>query len=211
MDDYSLPGPPQPQSRWDVLNKLIPDYLKYQEPSPMPPPGTPEGKIGPPSGAPTAFDIGAKALPDILSFLSPGAGKIGAAAASKLPAALFLSNPRYMEGGMRGHSILNDNLNEIGKMIVEPSGANLHVHAIGSFNRGNSLGPREIRSLINSIKGTYPEAETISGFRGTGARWGSAAQRNLDKSRDASVRIRPPGARAGPVGTDTGGTIVELK
>jgi hypothetical protein len=78
-DDYSdlLPGEPQRQSRADILyNALVPNYLKYRNPSPMPPEGTPPGKIGPPSGNPTAFDIGAQALPDVLSFLSPGAKAI---------------------------------------------------------------------------------------------------------------------------------------
>ncbi len=85
MADYSdsypqLSGPPQPQPRLDVLNRLIPDYLKYQPPSPMPLQGTPEGKIGPPSGNPPWTDMAAQALPDVLSFLSPGAGKLGGAA-----------------------------------------------------------------------------------------------------------------------------------
>ncbi len=83
-DDYSdlLPGEPQRQSRSDILyNALVPDYLKYKEPSPMPPPGTPEGKIGPPSGMPTPMSVAGEALPDVLSWLSPGVK--GAATAAK--------------------------------------------------------------------------------------------------------------------------------
>src|SRR5258706_2015175 len=84
-DDYSdlLPGEPQRQSRSDILyNALVPDYLKYKDPSPMPPPGTPAGKIGPPSGMPTPMSVAGEALPDVLSWLSPGVK--GAASAAKI-------------------------------------------------------------------------------------------------------------------------------
>lgn len=92
------PNQAQPQSRSDLLYGLVPDYLKFQEPSPMPPPGATPGKIGPPSGMPTALDVAGKALPDALSWLAPGAGKVAGAAgkaivpfsvASKLPRTLF--------------------------------------------------------------------------------------------------------------------------
>lgn len=74
------PNQAQPQSRSDLLYGLVPDYLKYQEPSPMPPSGTTPGKIGPPSGMPTALDVAGKALPDALSWLAPAAGKVAGAA-----------------------------------------------------------------------------------------------------------------------------------
>lgn len=84
--DYSdlLRGEPQRQSRADILyNALVPNYLKYQQPSPMPPPGTAPGKIGPPSGNPSLGEMVARGLPDIASFAAPEA-KLGAAAAGKL-------------------------------------------------------------------------------------------------------------------------------
>lgn len=83
-DDYSdlLPGEPQPQSRWDVLNQLIPQYLKQRPVPEMPPPGSPPGKIGPPSAVPAWQDVGeraAQALPDVASWFMPSGKAAGLA------------------------------------------------------------------------------------------------------------------------------------
>lgn len=186
-DDYSdlLTGEPQRPSRADILyNSLIPDYLKYQEPSPMPPLGTPPGKIGPPSGNPSLGDMVAKGLPDIASFLAPEA-KLGAAAASKfLPAALFLSNPKYvgtsgLGKGLIEHNIVNDDLKHVGKVTVEsPHKNDLYVRDMESWigspknpnSASNSFGTVETRNILKALSKEYPDANTISGFRTGGAR-----------------------------------------
>jgi hypothetical protein len=78
-----LEGDPQPMPRAQVLhdfvyNTLVPEWLKDRPPSPMPLPGTPPGKIGPPSGPPTPVDLAGGALGEAINWL--GGGGVGKAA-----------------------------------------------------------------------------------------------------------------------------------
>src|SRR5882672_1187713 len=84
-DDLDLSNP-QPidtqQGRINdaILKALRPDWLDYKyQPPAYPPQGLPNAKVGP--GDLTDANIGLRALPDVLSWLTPGAK--GAATAAK--------------------------------------------------------------------------------------------------------------------------------
>src|SRR5258706_1479568 len=84
-DDLDLSNP-QPidtqQGRINdaILKALRPDWLDYKyQPPAYPPQGLPNAKVGP--GDMTDVNLGLKALPDVLSWLSPGVK--GAATAAK--------------------------------------------------------------------------------------------------------------------------------
>lgn len=193
-NDYSdlLQGEPQRQSRADILyNTLIPNYLKYQQPSPMPPPGTPPGKIGPPSGNPSLGEMVAKGLPDIASFAAPEA-KLGATALSKLEpslAAMFL----VKRPGMRFfHDIYDDTGKKVGgaQLNYLPERNNtVWINSIYSDKPGKSTGSfglSDTRSLLEALKNRFPDAETVSGRRVSGARKGTSKE-----GEEVSIRIRP--------------------
>jgi hypothetical protein len=80
--------------------------------------------------------------------------------------------------------------NTVGSLDISErqGGKQLYVHGIGLGENisPNSLGKRAMRDLIEAIKEQYPKAETIKGFRVSGAR---AA---VGQTGDAEMRIRPP-------------------
>ncbi len=75
-----LQGEPQYQSRGQIVaNAVTPEWMKGTQASPMPPPGTLEGKIGPPSGPPSLANVSPEAAADVLSWALP-VGKVAKAA-----------------------------------------------------------------------------------------------------------------------------------
>lgn len=80
--------------------------------------------------------------------------------------------------------------NTIGSLDISQrnEGKQLYIHGIGLGENisPNSLGKRAMRDLIEALKEQYPNAETIKGFRVSGAR--SA----VGQTGDAEMRIRPP-------------------
>ena len=104
--------------------------------------------------------------------------------------------------GMMGRRVSHDILDKVGpegtKVGVLDLAKNpendLHVRWVHgnpddpSWGSPNSLGLRETRELLNSIRAAYPEAETLSGFRVSGARGA------INKPADAVLRLRPKGS-----------------
>lgn len=78
----------------------------------------------------------------------------------------------------------------LGKLSISErnDGKQLYVHGIGLADNitPNSLGKPAMRALIRALKTEFPAAETIKGFRVSGAR------EQAGKTGDAEIRIRPP-------------------
>jgi hypothetical protein len=78
------------------------------------------------------------------------------------------------EAGFDDFHIRDDRGEHVGEVTINSKDPkNLWVEWIGAHGAYpfNALGPKEIRSLLDSVRTRYPEAETISGFRASGARW----------------------------------------
>ena len=56
------------------------------------------------------------------------------------------------------------------ELTLKEGGKDLHVEWIGGKIAPNAMGPRLIRGLLEQLKAMYPNAETISGVRVSGAR-----------------------------------------
>jgi hypothetical protein len=73
---------------------------------------------------------------------------------------------------MHGIGIYDENSRMVGYITLTPQGKNLNIEEIsGTAGRwANHFGPALIMDLKRQLKAMYPEAETISGYRVTGAR-----------------------------------------
>jgi hypothetical protein len=73
---------------------------------------------------------------------------------------------------MHGHDILDENGKHVGFVVISPQGKNLNIEELSGVAGmwANSFGPALIRDLARQLKALYPDAETISGWRVTGAR-----------------------------------------
>lgn len=78
----------------------------------------------------------------------------------------------------------------IGELSIRETdgGKSLYVPWIGTVqgNGAGTMGHSEIRNLLNIVKDTFPKAETISGFRVSGAR------NEVGKIGNAEMRLRSP-------------------
>jgi hypothetical protein len=75
---------------------------------------------------------------------------------------------------MHGLDILDENGRPVGGMVITPQGKNIEIENINGIAGmwANDFGPALIRDLVRQLKQMYPEAETISGYRVSGAREG---------------------------------------
>lgn len=77
------------------------------------------------------------------------------------------------------YQIHDENGVPVGQMhlVPENGGKNLRVEWIGGNTVGqwaNAFGPALVRDLLRQLKALYPEAETLGGYRVSGARYGRA-------------------------------------
>lgn len=185
-------------------NAVAPGLTSYLTGSSPKQPNIPSDYVGkipskdsiPPGLVGAISDVAGWAIPEAKAAL---AAKAAAPKVSSSLAALFLSNPIFSAKGTIKHHILDDNINRIGQITVEPKGSDLWVRSIsGPGGLGaddslkNKLGTSEMRSLLKALKDEYPDAETVSGNRITGARDGPAVDPTSIVSGNVSVRIRPP-------------------
>lgn len=74
--------------------------------------------------------------------------------------------------GMHGFDILDEKGNAVGGMVITPEGKNLVIENVEGVwgMHANAFGPSLMRDLLKQLKAQYPEAETLSGYRISGAR-----------------------------------------
>ena len=98
------------------------------------------------------------------------------------------------EGPMHGLDIHDENGKVVGGMVITPQGKNLEIENVNGIagHWANSFGPGLIRDLARQLKALYPEAETASGYRVTGAREGRPQQIvvRLDSGLDGVEKVR---------------------
>lgn len=78
------------------------------------------------------------------------------------------------------YAIQNEKGQNVGPMLINAKDPkHLYIEWMGRGHDlesgANTLGPAEVRSLLQSVKKQYPNALTISGYRASGARFGGAA------------------------------------
>jgi hypothetical protein len=113
-------------------------------------------------------------------------------AAGKLDAtlpAMFLKNKKTIfessdPAGLKayGHDIVNEEGERTGTLTTtyNPKNKNINVEHISSAPYSeNSFGPANTRSLISALQDEYPDAQTLSGYRVSGARRASGSVKSI--------------------------------
>jgi hypothetical protein len=67
----------------------------------------------------------------------------------------------------------------------------LYVNYVGNEDGPSSLGARNVRALLGQVAARYPDAQTISGYRGTGARSGLSSA-DMARSSSSFLPDSPP-------------------
>ncbi len=116
--------------------------------------------------------------------------------------------PRFnLPGGTRGYQLRNDVGDNVGHLTAswEPHRRNIYVADVSStlpspYPHGSipaqanyasgSLGFSDLRSLVEALKQEFPRAETISGLRASGSRYGPAGTARGTEGAPTSIRIR---------------------
>jgi len=142
---------------------------------------------------------------DAASFMGPGeAAKVGSLAALHLMPQI----PKWL-GKTGEHRALYDVANDAGKKVMElntaysPNARQLTVHWAGAPGAAEAAtdvpwtsfahqagGTSEVRSLVKALMKEYPEMETITGNRASGARFGPA--KRSDAEAETVMRVRKP-------------------
>lgn len=75
-------------------------------------------------------------------------------------------------GIMHGYDIKDEHGQSVGGLVVTPDGKNLTIENVSGIagRWANAFGPSLMRDLLTQLKAQYPEAETLSGYRVSGAR-----------------------------------------
>jgi hypothetical protein len=87
--------------------------------------------------------------------------------------------------------LMDQNGTPVGVLNLSMQGKKLYVEGIEGIN---GLGPRDfgpslMRDILRQLKAEFPEAETISGYRVSGARFGKAAIDNNVMSRQPEIKF----------------------
>lgn len=117
------------------------------------------------------------------------------------------------------YSMHNERGANVGPMLINAKDPkHLYVEWMGRGNDlesgANTLGPKEMLSLLRAVKERYPDALTISGYRAGGARFGGAAadealkgQFGIGSNEEPLIHLQ----RDRKFVRDTSGKIRELK
>lgn len=197
-----------------LYNTLVPEWLKKTI-NPDPPPGMPAvpGKM-PEDRSPLTGGVIQDVLPWLggpeMKGAVAGASKVGGMLAhDPRLAALFLHLKNKVEFGPwvnHEFDIFHDSGKRVGNaLITYGPDKDVHVdmirgeigavkspfdrnsYAYQSNRMSHGLGTKEIRSLLTAVKQQFPNAETVSGFRISGAR----SKGRTEAGGEAKIRIRP--------------------
>lgn len=112
------------------------------------------------------------------------------------PAALELRRAGGQADDLHGFAIHNDKGERVGTSLINASDPqHLYVEWMGrnnNFEGANTLGPKEIRSLIGSLKSQYPDALTVRGFRASGSRYGGKSSEEVFHPKGRTIAQMEP-------------------
>jgi hypothetical protein len=121
--------------------------------------------------------------------------------------ALTLNKRFNLPGGTRGYEMINEEGQQVGRLTANwtPHKRDIYIsdvtsnlpspHPHGSIpaqanSASGSLGFGDLRSVVDALKQEFPRAETISGLRASGSRYGPAGAARGTEGASTSIRIR---------------------
>ncbi len=94
---------------------------------------------------------------------------------------------------MHGFDIHDEHGKSVGGLVITPQGKNIEIENVSGIygHWANSyFGPALIRDLAKQLEALYPDAETVSGYRATGAGPGRTVTIKLDAGLDGLEKVR---------------------